>query len=81
MNNLINNILDFSKLEAGKFTLEQRKFEFRNMIDYGRSTHLPKITEKGLKFFVTVSPEVPEFIIGDELRIGQVLNNLLSNAC
>ena len=81
MNNLINNILDFSKLEAGKFTLEQRKFEFRNMIDYVRSTHLPKITEKGLKFFVTVSPEVPEFIIGDELRIGQVLNNLLSNAC
>ena len=81
MNNLINNILDFSKLEAGKFTLEQRKFEFRSMIDYVRSTHLPKITEKGLKFFVTVSPEVPEFIIGDELRIGQVLNNLLSNAC
>lgn len=81
MNNLINNILDFSKLEAGKFTLEQRKFEFRSMIDYVRSTHMPKITEKGLKFFVTVSPEIPEYVIGDELRIGQVLNNLLSNAC
>lgn len=81
MNNLINNILDFSKLEAGKFTLEQRKFEFRSMIDYVRSTHMPKITEKGLKFFVTVSPEIPKFVIGDELRIGQVLNNLLSNAC
>ena len=80
MNNLINNILDFSKLEAGKFTLEQRKFEFRSMIDYVRSTHMPKITEKGLKFFVTVSPEIPEYVIGDELRIGQVLNNLLSNA-
>ena len=81
MNNLINNILDFSKLEAGKFTLEQRKFEFRSLIDYVRSTHMPKITEKGLKFFVTVSPEIPEYVIGDELRIGQVLNNLLSNAC
>lgn len=81
MNNLINNILDFSKLEAGKFTLEQRRFEFRSMIDYVRSTHMPKITEKGLKFFVTVSPEIPEYVIGDELRIGQVLNNLLSNAC
>ena len=81
MNNLINSILDFSKLEAGKFTLEYRKFEFRSMIDYVKSTHMPKITEKGLKFFVTVSPEVPEFVIGDELRIGQVLNNLLSNAC
>ncbi len=81
MNNLINSILDFSKLEAGKFTLENRKFEFRNMIDYVRNTHMPKITEKGLKFFVTISPEIPEFIIGDELRIGQILNNLLSNAC
>lgn len=81
MNNLINSILDFSKLEAGKFTIEYRKFEFRNMIDYVRSTHMPKITEKGLEFFVTVSPEVPKFIIGDELRIGQILNNLLSNAC
>ena len=81
MNNLINNILDFSKLEAGKFTLEQRRFEFRSMIDYVRSTHMPKITEKGLTFFVTVSPEIPEYVIGDELRIGQVLNNLLSNAC
>lgn len=81
MNNLINSILDFSKLEAGKFTLEYREFEFRSMIDYVKSTHMPKITEKGLKFFVTVSPEIPEIIIGDELRIGQILNNLLSNAC
>ena len=42
---------------------------------------MPKITEKGLRFFVTVSPDIPERIIGDELRIGQILNNLLSNAC
>ena len=51
------------------------------MIDYVKSTHMPKITEKGLKFFVTISPDIPERIIGDELRIGQILNNLLSNAC
>lgn len=81
MNELINGILDFSKLDAGKFTLENRKFNFRNMIDYVKSTHMPKITEKGLKFFVTISPDVPEFVIGDELRISQILNNLLSNAC
>lgn len=81
MNSLINNILDFSKLEAGKFTLENREFNFRAMIDYVKSNHTPKITEKGLQFFVTVSPEIPERIIGDELRIEQVLNNLLSNAC
>ena len=81
MNELINGILDFSKLDAGKFTLENRKFNFRNMIDYEKSTHMPKITEKGLKFFVTISPDIPEFVIGDELRISQILNNLLSNAC
>ena len=81
MNELINGILDFSKLDAGKFTLENRKFNFRNMIDYVKSTHMPKITEKGLKFFVTISPDIPEFVIGDELRISQILINLLSNAC
>lgn len=80
MNKIINNILDFSKLEAGKFTLEPRKFHFRNMLDYVKSNHINKITEKGLEFFMTVSPQVPEYIIGDELRIVQVLNNLLSNA-
>ena len=81
MNSIINNILDCSKLEAGKFTLEKRLFDFRGMIDYVKSNHMPKITEKGLQFFVTVSPGIPEHIIGDELRITQVLNNLLSNAC
>ncbi len=81
MNELINGILDFSKLNAGKFTLEKRKFNFRKMVDFVKSTHMPRITEKGLEFFVTISPEIPEAVIGDELRITQILNNLLSNAC
>lgn len=81
MHAIINNILDFSKLEAGKFVLEPRRFNVRSMIDYVKANHSNKITEKGLEFFVTVSPDVPEEIIGDELRIVQILNNLLSNAC
>lgn len=80
MHKIINNILDFSKLEAGKFTLEPRRFHFRNMLDYVKSQHSNKITEKGLGFFMTVSPQVPEYVIGDELRVVQILNNLLSNA-
>ncbi len=80
MNRIINNILDFSKLEAGKFSLEPRKFHFRNMMDYVKSHHINKITEKGLEFFMTVSPQIPEYVIGDELRVVQILNNLLSNA-
>lgn len=81
MNAIINNILDFSKLQSGKFSLELREFSFREMIDYVKNNHINKITEKGLELFVTISPEVPEKIIGDELRIVQILNNLLSNAC
>ena len=80
MNKIINNILDFSKLEAGKFTLDPRKFHFRNMLDYVKGNHMNKLTEKGLDFFVTVSPQIPEYVIGDELCIVQILNNLLSNA-
>lgn len=81
MNAIIDNILDFSKLEAGKFSLELREFDFYNMIDFVKSNHINKIIEKGLEFFVSISPEVPRHIVGDELRIVQVLNNLLSNAC
>lgn len=81
MNGIISNILDFSKLEAGKFMLEPRRFHFRSMIDYIKANHIGKITEKGLDFFVTVSPDIPEYIHADELRIVQILNNLLSNAC
>lgn len=80
MNKIINNILDFSKLEAGKFTLEPRRFDFRGMLDYVKSQHINKITEKGLGFFMTVSPQVPQYLTGDELRVVQILNNLLSNA-
>ena len=80
MNKIINNILDFSKLEAGKFVLEPRRFHFRNMLDYVKANHINKITEKGLEFFMTVSPQIPEYVTGDELRIVQILNNLLSNA-
>lgn len=80
MNAIINNILDFSKLEAGKFVLEKRKFHFRNMMEYVKSNHKPRIIEKGLEFSMTVSPEIPEYMVGDELRIVQVLSNLISNA-
>jgi len=80
MNAIINNILDFSKLEAGKFALENRKFHFRGMMDYIRSNHYHRIIEKGLEFSMMIAPDIPEYIVSDELRIGQILNNLISNA-
>lgn len=80
MNAIINNILDFSKLDAGKFTLEEREFRIRETIEYVEANHRTKFTEKGLEFLVRVSPDIPETVVGDELRLVQILNNLLSNA-
>lgn len=81
MNAIINSILDFSKLEAGKFSLENREFDFREMMENVKMNHRPKTTEKGLDFSISISPEIPDKVIGDELRIVQILNNLISNAC
>ena len=60
--------------------MEKREFEFRNMIEYVEANHRPRITEKGLDFSISVSSDIPQNIIGDELRIVQILNNLISNA-
>lgn len=80
MEAIINNVLDFSKLDAGKFTLESREFNLREMVEYVQAIHKNKIYEKGLDFVVNVSPDIPDILVGDELRIVQILNNLLSNA-
>lgn len=68
-------------MEAGKFTLEQREFDFRSMMDMSRRTIRIRSQKKACSLAWSISPEIPEHIIGDELRIVQVLNNLLSNAC
>ena len=63
MGMLINNILDFSKLEAGKFTLDPQRFRFRSMMDFIKESHERKITEKGLDFVVSLSGNIPEYVI------------------
>ncbi len=80
MSAIINNILDFSKLEAGKFTLEQKEFNFYQMINHAVETNITAINAKGLHIMVNIDKLIPEFLIGDELRLTQILNNLLSNA-
>lgn len=79
MSNIINDLLDFSKLEAGKFSLEEREFKFREFIDRTMEANLPMINEKGLFLSVSITPDIPEYVVGDELRLTQILNNLLSN--
>lgn len=80
MNKLINNILDFSKLQADKFTLEEREFDFIGMMRHVEDIHSSRVNEKGLSLQINIDDNVPERVVGDELRITQVLNNLISNA-
>ncbi len=80
MSAIINNILDFSKLEAGKFTIEEQEFDFYKMMDKVIATHIVEINKKELRLSVDIDEKIPRLLIGDELRLSQVLNNLLSNA-
>lgn len=80
MSAIINNILDFSKLEAGKFVIEQKEFNFYKMINHTVETNIPAINAKGLRIMVNIDKTIPEYLIGDELRLTQILNNFLSNA-
>ncbi|WP_189163919.1 HAMP domain-containing protein, partial [Sphaerisporangium melleum] len=77
---LINDILDLSKIEAGKMDLALEPFHIRQLLDYVEATFRPMTTEKGLRFDVTVAPDVPTRLLMDEQRLRQVLRNLLSNA-
>ncbi|MER5651303.1 HAMP domain-containing protein [Streptosporangium sp. NPDC002524] len=77
---LINDILDLSKIEAGKMNISLEPLPLRQLLDYVEATFRPLTTEKGLRFDVVVAPDVPEELLMDEQRLRQVLRNLLSNA-
>jgi PAS domain S-box-containing protein len=77
---IINDILDFSKIEAGKLTVEQADFELASVLDHVATLVQDKVESKGLGLRVTVAPDVPNWLIGDSLRLGQVLINYANNA-
>lgn len=78
--NLINDILDFSKIEAGKLILEEIPFSLSALLKRTYQTFRIQAIKKDIDFLLELDPELPHFVKGDELRIGQVLNNLVSNA-
>jgi len=78
--NIINDILDFSKIEAGKLELESIPFKLATVLENVRSLAAMRAKEKGLAFALHVEPSVPEELIGDPLRFGQILLNLVTNA-
>ncbi|MFK5855280.1 MAG: two-component regulator propeller domain-containing protein [Bacteroidota bacterium] len=77
---LINDILDFPKIEAGKMYLEKVNFDLEILINSIIVLNAQHACKKGLEFVVNINPNVPRFLIGDPLRIGQVITNLVSNA-
>ena len=76
----INNLLDFSKMAAGKLTIERQEFNFKQFIHNIMAFNITQINEKGLKLIVNVDNNIPKCLICDELRLTQILNNLFSNA-
>jgi PAS domain S-box-containing protein len=77
---IINDILDFSKIEAGKLDIEAIPFEIDEVLENLATIVLVKTQEKGLELMFNRSPEVPAVLIGDPLRLGQILINLCNNA-
>ena len=77
---VINDILDFSKIEAGKLEIETTGFRLDEVISSVTTLTAQKAHEKGLEFLAHVSPEIPEHLLGDPLRLGQVLTNFVNNA-
>lgn len=77
---LVNNVLEFSKIEAGKIEIERRSFSLHKLMDDLQKMFTLKAQERNLSWEVHIGPTVPEIMVGDEHRIMQVLVNLTGNA-
>ena len=77
---IINDVLDFSKIEAGKLEIESIDFSLSDVFDNVGDQISLKAEEKGVEVMFSIAPEIPRMLVGDPLRMGQVLNNLAGNA-
>jgi|GEM_PF-630585 len=77
---IINDILDFTKIEAGKLDIIPAQYEIASLINDSVQLNMMRVGSKPLEIDIQVSENIPSKLIGDELRIKQILNNLLSNA-
>jgi signal transduction histidine kinase/DNA-binding response OmpR family regulator len=78
--NIINDILDFSKISEGKMEITPASYDIPSLINDAAQLNYLRFESKPIKFIVSLKPDTPMDLIGDDLRIKQVLNNLLSNA-
>ena len=77
---LINDILDMSRIESGRMVLQQEEFSFRSMLEQINTMVMSQCAEKGLKYECQVLGGVSDYYIGDDMKLKQVLINILSNA-
>jgi len=77
---VINDVLDISKIEAGKFSIIRSPNNLHNLVNAVYSLLKFKADKKGIEFFLEIEPDVPKYVMVDSLRLNQVLMNLLSNA-
>jgi PAS domain S-box-containing protein len=77
----LNNILDISKIEAGKMTLDCRTFVLNDIVQHAIKLWSPEISKKEVEFQTIFKGDLTQSVIGDETRVSQILSNLLSNAC
>jgi len=77
---ILNDILDLSKIEAGKLTVVHELFSLRKCVSEARGVLLPEAIRKKLRFMVTVTDDLPEIVGGDPIHLRQVLTNLVGNA-
>ncbi|MBO5210130.1 MAG: response regulator [Lachnospiraceae bacterium] len=77
---LINDILDFSKIESGKMEIVPVEYQLSSVLNDLLNMIQPKATQKGLKLEIEVNGDTPNYLYGDEVRIRQIVTNLLTNA-
>ena len=77
---IINEILDFSKIEAGRLEIEHVPFDLEQVLDQLATLVTLRAQEKGIEFVLSADPTLPEGLVGDPLRLGQILLNLCGNA-
>ncbi len=80
LTDIVNNTMDFSKMEAGKLVIEKEEFSLRSTISRAISLFEQRVEEKELELITEIAHDVPDLIIGDATRTMQIINNFISNA-
>ncbi len=77
---IINDILDFSKIDSGKMEIVEEEFDFSTTLNDVVNTTITRMGDKNLELIVHMDPDIPKGLIGDELRIRQIITNIMTNA-